>query len=178
MPRVLVACPTCEGKDYALEEWWGAYQSFTWPDRQAFMADNTGGTLSYTHRLRKLGIPADHVEPLGDFWDTMELSWRLIVERALLCGCRYVASIEADVVCPPEALDVLLEHAGGHRVVAHWYPDRESGTPIASIGCALIETDWLAATVCDWWQSAEDEIMGSGRNFEIRDRLIIRHLDG
>lgn len=141
---ILVAAPTYRGKDYALAQYLACYEAFTYADRRLFMVDNTIGTLSYARKLRALGVETEHVEAMPDFWDTMELCWRVIVERAHDTGCEYIASIEADVFCPPDTLEVLLEHMGEHGVVSHGVPDCDVyHFPCWCLGCVLVRTDLL-----------------------------------
>lgn len=188
MSRVLVAAPTCQQKDYAFERWVDAYRNFTYPHRSAFLVDNTGGTLDYVHRIRKAGIPAMHVEPLPNrginFIHTLEICWPLIANRAVLGGYDYVLSIETDVICPPETIEVLLAHADGHDVVGHSYPFRScwhaaNGAAIAmvALGCTLIRTDWLAEGLDLWTEGPEQGIWGGTEKVELEGLLKIEHLD-
>lgn len=177
--KILVACPICESKGYALGRWLEAWQAFDYSDRAMFMVDNTPDTLSFTHRLRSHGIPAVHVEPMTAFWDTMEVCWRLIVQHAHEIGAEWIASIECDVICPPETLSVLLAHAGGFVNVAHAYPDRRNGAPTVSLGCALLSTRAMYETRdLTWLESMESIAFSRGPNWELRGVLSIEHLDG
>ena len=176
---ILVACPTAECKAYAAGAWLDAYMDFSTSERAMFQVDNTPGTLTYTHSLRARGIPAEHVQPLDNFWDTMEASWQAIVARARDIGAEWIASVEADMVCPPETLEVLLAHSGGYRCIAHSYParDAEAGLTVA-LGCTLISTDWLWQTRYAWQPTMEQYIFSSGANRELHGLLDITHLDG
>jgi len=141
-PCVLVACPTYNEKSYCLEDWLGCCRAFTYPHYGLYCVDTTPGSLIYLHHLRYFGIPADHVEPMSYIWDTMELAWRMIVDFAHEHHYTHIASIEADVLCPPETLDVLLE-ASHSEIVAHRVP--YPGTPDGyfALGCKLIPTELL-----------------------------------
>ena len=180
MGRVLVACPTHWGKEYALEEWASAYQAFTYPDREAFMVDNTDGTLAYLHTLHRAGVPARWLRRLPSFWDTIELCYWRILERARERGCSHVCSIEADVICPPETLDVMLAHLGSDSLVSHRVPWRGpgsdgSGSGCWSIGCALVTLGRLERTL----ETIADHIEGalfSPPGVELDGLLDIRHL--
>lgn len=177
--RILVACPTFAQKGYALEEWVRAYRAFNNADRAAFMVDNTPGTLDYLHQVRTLGIPAVHLEPLENPYHTLELCWRAITAQALTLACEYVASIEADVICPPETLDVLLDLGAGRDVIGHSYPTRGAwqGERMTGLGCTLIKVDWLAAGIDLWRDSPEQDIWRGSDRLELDGVLDIAHLD-
>jgi hypothetical protein len=108
----------------------------------------------------------------------MEISWRLIVEHAHEIGAEWIASIEADVICPPETLSVLLRYSGGRTAVFHAYPDRNNGAPIVSLGCCLAETRALHKTRYQWRETMENVLTALGSNWELRGLLSIEHLDG
>ena len=132
------------GKDYALAGYLAAYRAFTYPHRDLLLVDNTRDTLAYARNLRALGVETEHVQQMPDFWDTMELCWRVIVEHAHARGHEYIASIEADVICPPDTLEVLLAHMDHHGLVAHGVPDSDPyHFPCWSLGCVLVRTDRL-----------------------------------
>src|SRR5512139_2558338 len=61
--RVLVACPTYAGKQYALDAWIEAYKSFDYPNSWAYQVDNTTGTLAYFETLKAKGLKVTHLEP-------------------------------------------------------------------------------------------------------------------
>ena len=187
-PRVLVACPTCEKKDYAFERWATAYDEFTYPAKSAFMVDNTKGSLDYVHRIREAGIPAVHIEPLPNiginFTQTLELCWREIAYHAACGGYEYVASIESDVICPPRTLDVLLAHAEGKDIVGHSYPLRSTwhaqngaAMRIVALGCTLVRTDWLCADMDLWVNGPEQDLWRTQRAAQIENLLEIQHLE-
>ena len=174
---VLVAAPTYSGKDYALTAYLAAYGAFTCQERALFMVDNTRGTLAYARKLRALGIETAHVEPMPDFWDMMEQCWRVIVERAHDLDCEYIASIEADVICPPQTLEVLLAHVDGARPVMAGVPQHDQWHfDMWTTSCVLLRTDWLFESRFLWPTGWEVMICESGPVL-LQGLLTIEHLD-
>lgn len=174
---VLVAAPTYRGKDYALEAYLAAYRGFTYRERRLFLVDNTPGTLDYARRLRALGVEAAHVEPMPGFWDTMERCWQLIAERAHELGCRYVASIEADVICPPHTLEVLIAHVGERRVVMHGVPQHDQWRfDMWCPSLALIDAAWLHESRFSWQQSIE-AFLDEAEPLRLAGELVVEHLE-
>lgn len=150
--NVLVACPTYKGKSYSLEAYISAYNNFTYPHKGLFMVDNTGDGMKYFEHLKSLKVPCDYVPPDKTWQKTFAMCWKRITREAKDKGYRWVASIEADNICPPLTLDALLNVAGFTRSVhvAHSYLWHEitqavHNTParLIGLGCNLILTDLL-----------------------------------
>jgi hypothetical protein len=178
-PRVLVACPTYDGCAYALDQWADAYWAFTYADRGVLQVDNSSDNLDYTHLIRKHGIPAIY-EPhhFNWIWHTLELSWRTILEYAHDHEYDLIASIEADIICPPDALGLLVERwqaAGPRAIVAQRYLARGIGQPhdtetrfdkttwIDTLGCTLFPTALMYETRNEWLEIFEEELYRQGR---------------
>jgi len=157
-PKILQACPTYSGMEYALKAWADAYKAQTWSNKAAFMVDNsdgptTGGNLHYLHLIRAQGIPAVWQTVRFPFlWDTLELSWLLIVEHAHEIGAEFIFSVEADVIPPPEAMQVMYDQAMAHAengkpaVVSQRYHPRAQDGPNFwwdTLGCTLFPTEPL-----------------------------------
>ena len=152
--NVLVACPNYLGKSYALEAYLKAYNSFSYPFRGLFMVDNTGKSLKFYEHLKSLKVPCAHVNPTRNWHETFSRCWKKITEHAVENKYRWVASIEADNVCPALTLDILLNIAGYTRAVhvAHgydwhsitWETQSPSSQKLIGLGCNLILTELLA----------------------------------
>lgn len=111
-PRVLMACPTWSGGEYALKYWAAAWKSQTYPGVGAFMVDNSEEHLHYAHAVRAQGIPCQWLAFRHPYlWDTLERCWvgpGGIVEYAHEHGYDYVFSVEHDVILPPEATELMV----------------------------------------------------------------------
>jgi SAM-dependent methyltransferase len=155
-----MACPAWSGCAYSLKQWADAYHAQTYENRIALQVDNsdgpqTGGNLHYTHMIRAAGIPAVwQTVRFPALWDTLELSWLMIVEHAHEQGCDFIFSVEADVIIPPDAmqkmLDCSLEHAvdGKPAVVTQRYHPRSQDGPNFwwdTLGCSLFPVEPLYA---------------------------------
>jgi hypothetical protein len=190
LDRVLVACPTYHGKHYALTAYLSAYNNFLYPHRNLFMVDNSGNGLKYQRHLHSVGVISAHIDPSNDFQETFIRSWRRITEEAERTKADWVASIEADNICPPLTLDTLLNVAGYCRAlhVAHSYPWHDTQSQIGrliGLGCNLISTSLLTAIFAQkrWYTDAvESEIFEYPKihgypTVEIHNMLDIQHLN-
>jgi len=205
-PKVLVACPTYAGCAYSLREWSEAYHAFTYKNKGALQVDNSDDNLHYSHLVRAQGIPCIYAPTRFNFlWDTLELSWRRIVEYAHDNDYDLIASIEADIICPPETLDVLVQNyleKGPKAVVAHRYhprgvdpsptmPDTPSNPRqeqlrkdfwFDTLGCVLFPTSLLYDSRDMWRAIVEVELylLASDQGYErvrLKDELNILHYD-
>lgn len=159
-PKVLMACPTWKGELYALPRWAEAYRSQTYGSKGALQIDNSdgpmhGGNLHYVHTIRAEGIAAIWQQTrFPVFWDTIELSWTLIVEYAHAHGYDFIFSCEADVIVPPEAMQKLLDCAQEHGadgkpavVTQRYHPRGQVGPNFYwdTLGCSLFPVEPLYA---------------------------------
>lgn len=151
-PLVMVGGPTYSGEAYALKPWADAFKAQTYENKAAFMVDNsdgpaTGGNLHYLHMIRGEGIPAVWQTVRFPFlWDTLELSHLLLIEHAHEIGADFFFSVEADVVLPPDAtqlmVDASLANAVGGKpacVSQRYHPRAQDGPDFwwDTLGCTL-----------------------------------------
>lgn len=186
---VLVACPTTAAYDAYFSQWWAAYNAFTYAQKSAFMVDTTPGTTAYYDTLVSRGVPCVHAEPDPRQDGYLITGWK---EMAKAAGSKtYVASIEADTICPPETLTTLVEIADRYGAVwvAHEYPDFDHpGRHITALGCTLVRVATMKANITGGWadvipdgQSVDAYIYNtlratSGKCIELANFLTISHL--
>jgi SAM-dependent methyltransferase len=153
-----MACPAWSGCAYSLKQWADAYHAQTYENRIALQVDNsdgpqTGGNLHYTHMIRAQDIPAVwQTVRFPALWDTLELSWLMIVEHAHEQGCDFIFSVEADVIIPPDGMQRMLDTAlqngvdGKPAVVTQRYHPRAQEGPNFwwdTLGCSLFPVEPL-----------------------------------
>jgi len=186
---VLVAAPTCADYEPYFAQWWAAYEAFTYAQKSVYLVDTTPGTTAYYDTLVARGVPCVHAEPDPRPTGYLITGWK---EMAKAAGSKtYVASIEADTICPPETLTFLVEIADRYNAawVAHEYPDHnQNGGPICALGCTLVRVASLKAGITGGWGDVVpdghsvdayiyDTIRGvNGRCIELSNFLTIQHL--
>jgi GT2 family glycosyltransferase len=107
--RVFVGCPTAALKEYCLQEYVDGLKALTWKDKDFLMVDNSG-TPEYAEKIKKLGIPVVHDEPLPDVKERIAHSRNILREKVLKDGYDYFLSLEQDVIPPPDIIERLLSH--------------------------------------------------------------------
>ncbi len=199
--RVLVACPTYAGKEYALDAWVAGFAALEYPDKFAYQVDNTNRSLDpelrYFDRIRATGIDATHMDPWPDWDRTFRRCWGLILEHAQALGAYWVLSMEADNVVAPEGLGVMVDLAlaGAAHLVTHSYPMHASAAAASGkdpgtfyyneLGCALMSRSLLARALDEYdeygqmvialW-ATNDRYMGG--HLKLTRRFGVQHLDG
>jgi len=144
-PKVLVACPTYEGKAYALNSWANAYHNLDYCHKSAFLVDNTAGSLDYMRHIRFLGLDCAHIEPMTHWWDTFDLCWTKIIEYAHEIGADFILSLEQDIIAPSPTIEVMLLASGAKKAVVtqRYRPRGHDNCWYETLGCTLMPTDLL-----------------------------------
>lgn len=195
--RVLVACPTYAGKEYALDRWIEGFRALEYPEKFAYQVDNTRVSPAYFELLKSKGISCSHLVPWPDWDRTFFRCWQLILERARDLDCYWVFSVEADNVPAPESLQIMVNLAlyGKVHLVTHAYPmhataAQASGVPECSfyyheLGCMLMSRALLQRAIDEfeeWGQmvvaifSANDRYHGG--YMKLTNCFECKHLDG
>lgn len=195
--RVLVACPTYAGKEYALDAWVAGFRAMTYEPRAAYQVDNTRGTHAYFDRVVETGIDASHVEPWPDWDRTFKRCWDLILQRAQALDCYWILSMEADNIVAPEGLGLMVDMAldGACHLVTHSYPMHKSAAEASGVdpetfyydelGCMLMTRSLLARTLEEYDEYGQMVIAIEATNqrymggrIKLTRRFEVQHLDG
>lgn len=195
--RVLMACPTYAGKEYALDAWVAGFRALDYEEKFAYQVDNTRISPAYFEQLKSKGIDCTHLQPWPDWDRTFYRCWQLILERAKKLDCYWVFSVEADNVPAPESLRTMVNLAifGKVHLVTHAYPMHKtaaqaSGIPENSfyyheLGCMLLSRSLLERVI----QEFEEFGQIVSAIFNVNDRyhggymkltnaFEVQHLDG
>lgn len=195
--RVLVACPTYAGKQYALKPWLDAFRALAYEDKSAYQVDNTRVSTAYFDLLKEQGIDCSHLTPWPDWDRSFRKCWELILKRAQELDCYWVYSVEADNVPAPESLDVMVNLAlyGNVHLVTHAYPMHASAARASSIpedswyyhelGCMLMTRSLLERSIQEFEEygnivasifSTNERYMGG--YVKLTNKFEVGHLDG
>lgn len=112
--RILVACPTAEGKDYALEKWVETAKSLTYDNYDIHLVDNSE-TSDYMNDVReRFGdvLTINRVSPsqYDSFRHALAKSHNRCSEKVLKEGYDYLLHLESDVFPPLDVIERLLAH--------------------------------------------------------------------
>ena len=108
VPKVLICAPTAEVKDYCFDEWLENVRSFTYPNFEIFLADNSETKHYYKH-LIKSGIQATHIKHKGrSVVQRMALSHEACRLHAISTRAEFMLHLESDVFPKEDIIGELL----------------------------------------------------------------------
>ncbi|MBI4441654.1 glycosyltransferase [Candidatus Woesearchaeota archaeon] len=118
--KVLVGCPTYDGKLYCLEKYADGLKALTYPEKDILLVDNSSSPFFAEH-LKQRGIPVIHYGyDLATPRDRI-IHCRNLLRKKVIAGYDYFLSLEADVVPPPSVIEHLLAHKKDIVSAVVWY---------------------------------------------------------
>lgn len=118
-PRVLVGCPTYQGKAYILDRYAARVKELDYPNYDILLVDNSEDGGAYRKRIERLGLPCVTGPRRKQSDVRLAASRNVLRERAVLGGYDYYFSLEQDVIPPRDILTRLVGHK--KDVVGGWY---------------------------------------------------------
>lgn len=195
--RVLVACPTYAGKEYALDAWIEHYRALNYEPKSAYQVDNTRLGKNYFELIKSKGIDCTYLEPWPDWDRTFLRCWQLILERAQKLDCYWIYSVEADNTPAPESLETMVTLAllGKCHLVTHAYPMHKTAAEASGLdpqswyyhelGCMLVTRSLLERAIRDYddYGNIAHAIFSSndryhGGHIKLTNCFKVGHLDG
>ena len=110
LPKILIAAPQHESKNYCWEEWSERIKSLTYSNYDVFIADNSPSKLNLK-KIKKAGFKADHVvQNKKGLLYTIRDSHNVCREFALKNNYDYMLHIDTDLIPPFDVIERLLSH--------------------------------------------------------------------
>ncbi len=157
--KVLVACPTFDGKEYCTQEWIDRIKSLSYPNYDILLVDNSK-TADFYNKY-KHEVPMVHLtfgpEEKNDGMYRVCKSMAEIQRHFMKGQYTHWMNIEADVIPPVDIIEQLMKYGRDADWIAHVYPSGPTiaGNLIAGIGCSLLsrklmtDFDWDDTTIAD-----------------------------
>lgn len=156
--KVLVTCPTYDGKAYCFDEWVKMAKGLTYPNYDIFVVDNSK-TEDFYNKYKDQ-IPMAHLTfGPNEKDDGMYRVCRSMaeVQRYFLKGnYTHWMNIEADNIPPPNIIELLMTFGKDTDWVSHGYPAVPGSKTIQQgIGCSLLsrrlmtDFDWSDTSIAD-----------------------------
>jgi GT2 family glycosyltransferase len=114
-PKVLVGCPTWEGKKYCLKEYANALKKLTYSNFDVLIVDNSKES-QYQGMIEALGLKVIKGPWHDSARERIVQSRNMLREYALENDYDYFLSIEQDVIPEPDMIQTLLCH--GKQIVS------------------------------------------------------------
>lgn len=139
IPRILVACPNHECKEYSFQRWIDNVKSFTYPAYDILVVDNTEHDRFY--QKWKDRIPMLHFPISGSPEERINRSMGVIREKFLAGNYSHWFNVESDIIPPKDAIERMLEFGKGMDWISCAYPSRigtEDLDAQRGIGCSIL----------------------------------------
>ncbi|MBN1644751.1 hypothetical protein JW851_01755 [Candidatus Woesearchaeota archaeon] len=108
-PKILVGCPTYDGKNYCFDAYIKALKELTYPEFDILLVDNSPSE-QYFKKIQEAGINVIKDLPRARPHDSIVQSRNIIRERFLKGNYDYLLSLEQDVIPPENVIEKLLRH--------------------------------------------------------------------
>jgi len=108
-PKILIACPTYQGKEYCLDKYINALKSLTYQNKDILFVDNSK-THDYFNKIKSKGFAVIKDKPLKKPHDSIVQSRNLLRKEFLKKDYDYFLSLEQDVIPPKDIVEKLLTH--------------------------------------------------------------------
>lgn len=108
-PKVLVAAPIYDGKDYSFKKWYASILKLDYPNYDILVVDNSKG-LDYTRKLRRLGLKTIHVHRGKNSREAVARATEVIRQYAIKHEYDYWLSSETDIPVPKDIIQLLMRH--------------------------------------------------------------------
>lgn len=139
VPKVLVTCPTYDGKEYCWQKWIDMAKSLTYPNYDILVVDNSK-TEDFYNKYKDQ-IPMIHLtfgpDEKDDGMYRVCRSMAEVQRHFLKGGYDYWMNIEADNIPPPNVIEELMKYQPADWI-AHTYPAGNGVGFMAGIGCSLL----------------------------------------
>ncbi len=187
--KVLVTCPTFDGKAYCFDEWVEMAKSLTYDNYDILVVDNSK-TEDFYNKYKDQ-IPMKHLvfgpEEKDDGMYRVCKSMAEVQRHFIAGDYTHWMNIEADVIPPPNIIETLMEYQPADWI-AHTYPAGPTiaSSLIAGIGCSLLsrklmtDFNWDDTTIAD--DSPDSELWnwsvknGGYRTVELYYIAEVKHL--
>ena len=108
-PKVLVAIPIYEGKEYMFKENFKCIKELDYPNYDYIYIDNSEYT-SYYYKLKKRDCNVVHVDREGNSRQALTNAQNYARQKAIEEGYDYLMFIESDLTPPKDAITRLMNH--------------------------------------------------------------------
>lgn len=109
-PKVLVACPTYDGKDYIIDKWVDNVKQLNYPNYDYLIVDNSKDK-NYFESLKSRGYNVVHVNRGNNTRDALSNAQNFIRNKVLNEGYDYWLSVESDLLPHKDIIWMLLLHS-------------------------------------------------------------------
>ena len=108
-PKILVGCPTYDGKEYCLKEYADSVKNIGYDNYDIILVDNSENE-EYYKKIKGLGVKAWHLSEKGLSTREKIAACRNLLRKLAIEEYDYFLSLEQDVIPPKDIIKKLLSH--------------------------------------------------------------------
>lgn len=170
-PRILLACPQHETKEYAFQRWLDGVAAFKMPNVDVMLVDNSEDAEFYERWRKKAQMVRFPV--MGPRDRRIAMSMEFIRLFFLTREYEYWWCLESDMLAPPYTLSFLLAHIKNADWVSLPYLSRDGRQKLEySFGCSMWTRRLMEAvdfSKAPWNETADGWLKNSvERSFRIK----------
>ena len=109
MVKILIGCPTYDGKAYCLDRFLESVKNFDFKNYEFVLVDNSK-TEDYFNLLQRKGVNVIRGKDLGDPVKNVVVNRNILRDYFLEGDFDYFFSLEQDVIAPKDVVDKLISH--------------------------------------------------------------------
>ena len=109
MVKILIGCPTFDGKAYCLDRFLESVKNFDFKNYEFVLVDNSK-TEDYFNLLQRKGVNVIRGKDLGDPVKNVVVNRNRLRDYFLEGDFDYFFSLEQDVIAPKDVVDKLISH--------------------------------------------------------------------
>jgi len=181
VPKVLVACPTHELKEYAMPAWIEAVNSLDYPNFDILVVDNSPTPGLYNRwkdKIPMIYLPDQDQSEIASA--RINASMEVIKKRFLEGDYTWWFNLEIDVIPPPEILNLLTKFPSDWT--SHDYRVRLGINRMTGIGCSLLSRDIAKASNFTSNVHGPDSVLwtdtqNTHKTLTLTNWLEIKHID-
>ncbi len=156
VPRILVACPIHEKKEYAFQAWIDNVKNLTYPYYDILVVDNSPTDVF----VKKWGDQVPMIHLPGTDQNSQRLGNRIcasmaVIQKHFLKGnYTHWMNIESDNIPPKDIIEQFLKYGQDADWISHCYPALPTSPTLQQgIGCSLLSRKLM--TDFDWSTAAD-----------------------
>lgn len=187
--KILVACPNHVVKEYAIQRWIDNVKSFTWPNYEIFMVDNSpGGELKKRYGDQ---ISIEVYQPSNPLHFNLRITESMaVIQKKFLAGDydRWF-NVESDVLPPKDAIEIMLRYGQDFDWISHAYPLRnnyDENDVQQGIGCSILSRKMMETfsfstagdNAPDGWLWQNVRPCRKFSTMEMWGRFVVQHIHG
>jgi hypothetical protein len=136
-PKVLVACPNHELKEYSFQAWIDCVNALDYPNYDVLVVDNSPSPDFYERWKDKVNmIHLPDTDQSANASARINASMQVIQQTFLAGDYKWWFNLESDVIVPSGMLNLLLSYPSDWTL--HDYEVRGGGGRMTGIGCSLL----------------------------------------